>query len=106
MSTNRRSFLTQAGAGVAAATLANFSTTARARRANDKIVVGLVGCGNRGTHDAELFKNTPNVEVAYCCDVDEARLGATATKLGVETSHAVNDMRRILDDKSVDVVLV
>lgn len=91
-----------------AATAAFAATSARAasKSPNDKIVVGLVGCGGRKTHVAEFFKNTPNVEVAYCCDVDQSRLAATAEKLGVKASHAVSDMRRILDDKSVDVVLV
>jgi predicted dehydrogenase len=106
MSTNRRDFLSQTSAAVATTALVAEAARGAAKSANDKLVVGLVGCGGRGTHDAELFKNTPNVDVAYCCDVDEARLAATATKLGVETSKAVTDMRRILDDKSVDIVVV
>lgn len=107
MSTNRRNFLTQASAGLAAsAVFSGTAVRAVSKGANDKLVVGLVGCGGRGTHVAERFKNTANVEVAYCCDVDEGRLAATAAKLGVETSKAVGDLRRILDDKSVDVVIV
>jgi predicted dehydrogenase len=112
MSAPRREFLkTSAASTVAAAAVVAAGTqlrprTARAASANGKLVVGLVGCGGRGTHDAGLFKNTPNVEVAYVCDVDEARRGATADKLGVESAKAVGDMRRILDDKSVDIVLV
>src|SRR5689334_15610627 len=104
---SRRDFLAQTSAGLASAALLSTSTArAASKSANDKIVAALIGCGNRGTHDAENFKNTPNVEVAYCCDVDEGRLAATATKLGVETSKAVTDLRRILDDKSVDVVVI
>ncbi len=106
MFTNRRDFLSQTSAALATTALVAEAARGAVRSANDKLVVGLVGCGGRGTHDAELFKNTPNVEVAYCCDVDEARLAATATKLGVETSKAVTDMRRILDDRSVDIVVV
>jgi len=105
--TSRRDFLTLASAGLAA-TAASTANTARAvsKGPNDKIVVGLIGCGGRGTHDAEVFKNTPNVEVAYCSDVDDARRQATAAKLGIETSRAVADFRRILDDPSVDAVIV
>ncbi len=105
---SRREFLKTstvlaAGAGALASTLAMPRAYARG---SDTIRIGLIGCGGRGTHDAGLFKNTPNVEVAYVCDVDESRRAATASKLGVETSRTVGDMRRILDDKSVDAVLV
>lgn len=106
-SATRRDFLKHTSAGLAAAAAISAGpATVRAAGANNKIVIGLVGCGGRGTHDAGLFKNTPNVEVAYVCDVDQSRLAATASKLGVEINRAVGDMRRILDDKSVDAVLV
>lgn len=106
MTANRREFVQRSTAALAAAALATQTRTASAVGANGKLVVGLIGCGGRGTHDAGLFKNTPNVEVAYCCDVDEERRNATAAKLGIETSRVVADMRRILDDKSVDAVIV
>jgi predicted dehydrogenase len=108
MTTNRRTFVAGSAAalGLAALTSLRPRSATAANSANGKLVVGLVGCGGRGMHDAQLFKDTPNVEVAYVCDVDDARRAATAAKLGVETSRAVSDMRRILDDKSVDVVLV
>jgi len=102
----RRTFLEASSAGLAAAAVQLAAHPAAARSAAGKLVVGLIGCGGRGTHDAGLFKTTPNVEVAYCCDVDERRLAATAARLGIETSRAVGDFRRILDDKSVDIVIV
>lgn len=101
----RRDFVKYTSAGIAAAAALEHAR-ATAKGANDKLVVGLIGCGGRGTHDAGLFKNTPNVELAYVADVDEARLQATAAKLGVETGKAVPDLRRILDDKAVDAVIV
>ncbi|REK17886.1 MAG: gfo/Idh/MocA family oxidoreductase [Planctomycetota bacterium] len=100
----RRTFLTASTATLAAAALARRS--AAARGANDALVVGLIGCGGRGTHDAGLFRDTPNVKLAYVADVDDARRGRAAKSLGVDDAHAVDDMRRILDDKSVDAVIV
>ena len=51
------------------------------RAQSGKIRVGLIGCGGRGLHDAELFQNSPNVEIAYVCDPDEGRDGvSTATR--------------------------
>lgn len=103
---DRREFLKKASAGIAAAATIQADQTCTAKGANDQIIVGLIGCGGRGTHDAGLFSKTANVKVAYVCDVDDARRGATAEKLGVESSRAVADMRKILDDKSVDAVVV
>jgi predicted dehydrogenase len=53
-----------------------------------------------------LFKQTPNVEVAYVSDVDESRRNSAAEKFGVASNRSVHDLRRMLDDKSVDVVIV
>jgi predicted dehydrogenase len=103
--TDRREFLQASAAGVAAAAALS-SASSQAASANDKLVVGLIGCGNRGIHDAGLFKSMPNVELAYVCDVDESRRGNAVTKLGVESRRAVSDMRKILDDKTVDAVVI
>jgi predicted dehydrogenase len=102
---SRREFLQHASAGAVALSALTASDT-RAAGANDKIIVGLIGCGGRGTHDAGLFQKTPNVELAYVCDVDESRRGSVAKSLGVASKGIVSDLRRILDDKSVDAVIV
>ncbi len=103
--TTRRRFLAASSAALSASTLVA-ARTSRAASANDTLVVGLIGCGGRGVHDAGLFQNTPNVRLAYVSDVDEQRLGKAAENLSVDASHAVGDLRRILDDKSVDAVVI
>jgi hypothetical protein len=100
---NRRKFLQQSVVG--AVTLQQAALRA-AGGPNDKLVVALIGCGGRGVHDAGLFGKIPNVEVAWVCDVDETRRLDAAKKLGVDARHAVGDMRRILDEKSIDIVIV
>ena len=100
----RRSFVKTVSTGLAAGWA--LQTFTRAADANEKIVVGLIGCGGRGTHDAGLFKKMPQVEVAYVSDVDQNRLADAAKHFDVSSSHAVGDMRRILDDKSVDAVVI
>ncbi|MDA1049933.1 MAG: Gfo/Idh/MocA family oxidoreductase [Planctomycetota bacterium] len=104
--TNRREFLECTSAGVIAATALRGARASGAASANGKLVVGLIGCGGRGTHDAGLFKNLTNVEVAYVCDVDESRREAAAKSLGIGSSRSVHDLRRVLDDKAVDAVIV
>jgi thiamine monophosphate synthase len=48
--TNRREFLQAASAGAVAASVLSASP-ALARSASEMLVVGLIGCGGRGTHD-------------------------------------------------------
>jgi predicted dehydrogenase len=105
-SLNRRDFVKLSSAGIAATSVLGALPAQAARGANDKLVVALIGCGGRGMGDAGQFKKLPNVEVAYVCDVDESRLAAAAKSFGVATGKAVNDLRRVLDDKSVDAVIV
>jgi predicted dehydrogenase len=100
---NRREFLECASATAAALAA---SANATGQSAGDKLTVGVIGCGGRGTHVAGLFKKTPNLEVAYVCDVDESRRQKLAQSLGVASGRAVGDLRKILDDKSVDAVLI
>jgi len=105
---DRRGFL-----GTAAATGLALSLTAQqlqaARGANDKVLVGIMGTGSRGTSLAQLFAKQPNAEVAYVCDVDRGRVEKAAeavNKAANQTPKIVTDFRRILDDKTVDVLVV
>ncbi len=106
MSTTRRSFVKQASLGVAGATIASTWTKRAAVGANDKLVMGLIGCGGRGSHVAELLTRSENVEIAYVCDPDKGRLARAAEKFSATSPQAVDDMRRVLDDPGVDAVLV
>jgi predicted dehydrogenase len=105
LSVERRQFVQSAAAIIAASTVATQPAAAKLGP-NDKITVALIGCGGRGTHDAKLFQGTPNVELKYVCDVDSARREAAAKGLNVPASHAVADLRKVLDDKTVDAVIV
>jgi predicted dehydrogenase len=102
---DRRAFLKFTSASVVAATALKSASRA-ANGASEKLVVGVIGCGGRGLHDALLFKNAPNVEVAYICDVDQGRRNQAAKSLELGSDRVVDDMRRILDQKSIDAVLV
>lgn len=101
----RREFLRQTSAGVAAVTALSAATT-YSGGPNDRLTVGLIGCGGRGTHDAELFRSNPNVEVAYVCDPDAGRLAKVAASFEVPAQRAVGDLRRLLDDTSLDAVII
>ncbi len=102
---NRRTFMksTLAGAGM----LASMSSS-RSAAADDKIVVGVMGLGGRGTFLAESFAKRPDVRIAYLCDADTRRLEparAVIEKHQQTGVKLVQDFRRILDDPSVQVLV-
>jgi predicted dehydrogenase len=101
---NRRHFL-----GAAASTAVALSGTGHAYGANDKLLIGVIGTGDRGTGLTKLFAGLPGVEIAYVCDVDQKRVGRAAEEVQKSTGKAprsVGDFRHLLDDKSVDAVVI
>ncbi len=100
-SLHRRKFLASAASTAALATLSRAN-------ANDQLVVGVMGMGGRGTSLSKTFAGQSNVSIAYVCDPDQNRAGAGADqfeKSGKPKPKVVEDFRRILDDKSVDVLI-
>ncbi len=92
---NRRHF-------VAAATAAS---AARVIGANDRVRMGLIGCGGRGRYVARFMREAPNVEFVALADVHEPSAAAAREWAGGE-ARAFQDFRRVLDMKDVDAVLV
>ena len=100
MAISRRNLLQNTGslgAGIAA-----LGSTQALRAANDEIVVGIIGCGGQGGGLAHKFAKI--AKVAYVCDPDAGR--RARTKEESNATRAVNDLRKILDDSSVDAVVV
>jgi predicted dehydrogenase len=104
---NRRHFLAASAAtGLA---LAGAASGQENQGANQKLLVGVMGTGGRGTGLATAFQRQPGVEVAYVCDADlgrAERAGAAVQKISNRSPRAVTDFRRILDDKAVDILVV
>jgi predicted dehydrogenase len=107
----RRQFLQTSSVAASALALGAYAGPAVAQEpksANDKIVVGVMGLG-RGASLAAGFAGLPGSEVAYLCDVDSRQLAKAAesiSKRQERQAKQVEDMRKILDDKSVDVLVV
>jgi len=76
--------------------------------AADKVVVGIMGIGNRGTQLTEFFAQRPDVEVAYVCEVRQDRLQKATglvEKLKGRRPKAVGDFRKMLDDREVHAIV-
>src|SRR5271165_3431497 len=103
MKYDRRDFLK---AGVAAAAMLQPS---RVLGANDRVRVAVIGLRGRGLDHLKTYKQIANVEVAAVCDIDEnvttARL-ADIERLGMPRPKTYVDIRKVLEDKSIDAVSV
>ncbi len=76
---------------------------------SDKVRIGLVGCGGISKADSNAFLAHPECEIVSICDVDDAMLARTLTRLGElnrPRPGTAKDYRRIVERKDVDVVLV
>lgn len=69
----------------------------------DKLKIGIIGNGAIGNVHAEAYKATGAAEIAALCDIDPAKLGATADKFAVKARFA--DYRKLLES-DVQAVLV
>ncbi|MFO7924995.1 MAG: Gfo/Idh/MocA family oxidoreductase [Bacteroidales bacterium] len=109
---SRRSFVKRAAASAAGIGIMgaySFSYSGN-KSANDRIRVAVVGTNSRGSALASGFARTPGVEVAFICDVDDRAIakGLNVVKdIGYSgEARGIKDFRNILDDKSVDAVVI
>jgi len=100
---NRRHFLMSTAAAAGA-----LSTKALAS-ANDTVRVACVGIRGQGNAHIREYSKMQNVEIAALCDVDEnvlnKRLGEVVSS-GKKKPAAFTDVRKLLDDKSIDVISI
>lgn len=129
-SVNRREFLSdtkKAGLGIAATAVFTSTASARSTSPNEKIVLAMVGIRGRGALHSTGFAKRDDCEVAYLADPDSRLFGAPASpgymrftdpnvaglprveavaKLQGSRPKIVDDLRRALDDKTVDAICV
>ncbi len=124
----RREFITKsavasAGLILGADALAS-SGIKRIIGANDKIRVGFIGIGNRGSQLLALFMQEPDCEIAALCDIYKpyllrdrgkvdprylADMSGQIPKMGENFSAKpvlYDDYRKLLEDKSIDAVCI
>jgi predicted dehydrogenase len=121
----RRDFIQSAGAA------ATWTALSRSRvfGANNRLNIGLIGCGGRGSLDARLMRGNVdelkalapdsfpggqpdprltgeprNVEIAALCDVDRRRIDQA--RVWAPNARAYSDFRKLLASKDVDAVIL
>ena len=102
---NRRDFIKRAAVGTAGVSLAMSGVgTGSVLGANDRIRLGLIGCGRQGVDDMKYFIKQ-GVEAAAVCDVYEPNLQKGLEAAG-GNAKTLKDFRQVLDDKEIDAVIV
>jgi predicted dehydrogenase len=110
---SRRDFLETGlknSAGLAA--LGGISFITQPRRvwgANDRVRVAVIGIRGQGFTHVEGWSAVPNTEVAAICDVDENVISqrlADMEKRHLAKPKVYGDVRKLLEDKSIDAVSI
>ena len=101
---NRREFVKQSARGAAGIGAFSLLSARRILGANDRIRIGLIGAGGRGQEIFKVALHCPNVEGVGVADVYTRRLDEV--KKLVPQIKTYKDFRQLLDDKSIDAVLI
>ena len=126
--TTRREFLSQTAVAAAGLTIGARPLSASSYRnvsgSAEKIRMGFIGLGNRGSQLLQLFMSHPDVEISAFCDLYEPYLlrdrslvdprylkniSGQVPKMGEKFPNQVkkyNDFRKLLEDKDIDAVCI
>ena len=127
---NRRSFLADSARIVAAPAILTHGLSARGASANDRIQIGVIGCGSRGFNliDA-LIRHDDKAQIVAICDVDQRHyrdrewgkgpaMGLLPAKERIQSSlkkrksgsgddvSTCSDFRKITEREDIDAVVV
>ncbi len=107
---NRRDFISGGATGVAAMQAIRLAAAPeRVLGANERVRVAICGLHGRGNDHLENYAKIQNVQIAALCDVDEnvlrMRLGEME-KMGLPKPATYADIRKLLEDKSIDAVSI
>lgn len=101
-----------AGAAMMAPTIIPSSALGRdgSTAPSERVIVGGIGIGNRGTYDLSCFLEQADVDFAAVCDIKESRrlqVKKTADeRSGNQNCKMYRDFRELLDRKDIDAVLI
>jgi predicted dehydrogenase len=104
---DRRTFLSASGAVLTGVTL--LSANAAKAAPSERVNLGLVGIRGRGRSVASTFARLPNAQITHLCDVNTEYfepIGKLIADIQKSEPKCVQDLRRLLEDKTVDGLIV
>jgi predicted dehydrogenase len=102
---DRRTFLKSAAAASAASTLASYSAAAEPSP-GERVRVGLIGLGVRGYELHQGLLKSSHATVAGVADLSEHYIDRIGPKLADPKTPIHRDYRALLDDKTIDAVVI
>lgn len=88
----------------------NFTVTAASAAAvhgaNERIRVGLIGCGSRGSYVANFMRQAPGTGFIAFADVYRTNAEKAKSNLGGGKGEVHSDFRKLLENKDLDAVLI
>ena len=106
----RRKFVSEALTGAAALAAANtLAIRTSAASPNDKINAALIGVGNMGSGHVKRLLTRPDVHIKTIVEVDQSRAERaqqTVYRARGDRPDSEEDFRRMLEDKSIDAVVI
>lgn len=124
MSISRRDFFSKSltivsAAGIASVLPLHTACNLFRKSANDKLIVGLIGCKGMGFGNLNTFLSQENVECAALCDIDQNILNQraadvdkilkkkeTETDIKIKRPKLYSDFRKLLENKDIDAVII
>lgn len=109
MSFKRRRFLKHTMASLAASHITTVATHGAKAVASERVRVGVMGAGGRALSLIQTFASNPEVEIVAIADVDESKFGpgvTAAAKLQGREPRMEKDFRRLIDDKTIDALVI
>ncbi len=101
--------ITRRGSLAALGGLALMARPQRVLGANDRVRVALCGVRGRGLDHLKNYSKLTNVEIAAICDIDDSvasKCLATMEKMGIAKPKTYVDIRKLLEDKSIDAISI
>ncbi|SFC84568.1 Gfo/Idh/MocA family protein [Spirosoma endophyticum] len=115
MENSRREFIKKAALGTAGITIGGLANGMSAKSyakiigANERLNVAIAGLGRRlGAYYEPIGKKDSNVELVYLCDVMKKQREAAVQKFSKHITYTPkleNDIRKVIADKNVDVLI-
>lgn len=110
----RRNFLERSGKGAISVAMGGAALSALSARrvlgANERVQLGLIGCGGRGSMVVRNMIEECEIDVTYLCDLREDRCenaaNAYAEAAGGHKPKITKEMSELLASKEVDAVII
>ena len=85
--------------------VASAASAGRVLGANNRVRLGLIGCGGRGRYVAGFMREAPDAQFVAVCDVFESNAARAREWAGADCRQ-FGDLRKLLERKDIDAVLV